>query len=340
MTPADDDNSFIEGSFEVASIGTASSVLDTTDVITPPVVEPQTDSELIVQAPEGGSLVDGFANQRIILPVDCDRGTAVQILSKQIPMNEFGLPVSYLRSDMLPYPLDTLCQGDVDVAMVKLDYVEGYPTTKKGALFWSILEHEPPEAFQLFRSFLAQAEDVGIRQLELLSNQQGIELGRVTSLYREYSWNPRAKSHDLFQAAADRKRRELRIRRTEDSHFSAAGRLKDELLVFFNDPEWINNLSPMEAIEALEKLMKIQRLSLGLTGQHSSSMAAPAGGESVEVIMRKIVGQAGGNGLNADMGSDMAALMADPAFGLQAQELIIRATRSNTPITTNQEASF
>jgi len=281
-----------------------------------------------------------WSQNRVILPEGVTKDIAVQILLKTLPRNEYGLPVAYIRSDLLPYDLEVLTQGDVDNATVKLDYSEGYPTTVKGTLFWSILEHEPPNEFQLFRRFIAQAEEVGIRQLELLAQHEGVDLYKLTVASREFLWSVRAKAHDLFQAAADKKRREFRIRSTENSHFSSAGKLIEQLLPFFNDPEWIQNLSPLEAIESLEKLYKIQRLSLGLTGQNSSSFTAPGGGETVEVIMRQLVGQGGGNGQTSEMSDDITALMADPVFGMKAQELIIRATRGTTPITTNSEASL
>lgn len=301
------------------------------------------EEEFVPPAPEEGVsdlITHDWSQQRVLLPVGATKDVAVQVLTKTLPRNEYGLPTGFIRSDLLPYDLGLLCQGDVDAAVVKLDYAEGYPTTPKGALFWSCLDHEPPQAYGLFQKFLDQPNDIGIRQLEVLAQMQNYDLGKIMEYYREFHWSVRAKSFDLFQVAADKKRREFRIRNTENKHFLSAERLVEELMPFFNDPDWINNLSPLEAIEVFEKLVKIQRLSLGLTGQNSSSFAAPGGGETVEVIMRQLIGQGGGNGQTGEMGADLAALMADPEFGMKAQELIIRATRGSTPITTNDEAAL
>jgi hypothetical protein len=283
-----------------------------------------------------------IGRQRVILPEGCSKGVAIHILSKSIPVNEYNLPIYYLRSDILPYDLGDLTQDDVDGCVASLSYAEGYPSTPENRLWWSQLPHEPFASYILFQEYLKQAVELGIRQIELLADAQKVQLEDVTEMYHEYFWSARARAYDLFQSAADRKKRELRIRSAEDHDYKLATKMMEKLQARFSeepDAEWWNELTAKEALDALEQLLKIRRLSLGLTGQHASSL--PRNGiqsESVEVIMKSLVGA--GMTAGADAATDIRSLLADPESAMMAQTLIIRATRQNTPVTDNQEATF
>jgi hypothetical protein len=279
--------------------------------------------------------------QRVILPEDCTRALAVRLLAKSIQTNEYGLPIYYLRSDLLPYDLGNLNQGEVDAAVVQLSYDEGFPTTDKNQLFWSQMPHEPQELFMLFVAYLDQPLEVGIRQLELLAQSQRVELSLVTDAFYEYFWSARARAYDLFQVAADRKKRELRIRKSEDSDFVLASNMLEQLLERFNCDEgnWWDELTAKEALDALEQLVKLKRLSLGLTGQHASSLPRAGGSsvESVENIMKQLTNAGAATEASA---MDVRALLLDPETATMAQSLIIKATRITTISTVNEQASF
>jgi hypothetical protein len=157
-----------------------------------------------------------------------------------------------------------------------------------------------------------------------------LDIETVLEVSRTYYWSIRAKAHDIFVVAADQKRRELRIRKTENNHYASAGALLDQILPKFNDPEWIEELSAKEAIEALETLMKIQRLSLGLTGQNSSSLQQGPRGASTELIMRQISKESGVAVAQENMmDNQLAMLLADESYGAKAQELILRVQTFN-----------
>jgi hypothetical protein len=272
---------------------------------------------------------------RIVLPENISRGDAVFYLASRTPKSEFGLPMWFYRSDLLP-PLDQLTQGDVDAAAEGLFYHDGYPTTQYGKSFWNQLPHEPHTAHRAFEAFIDQAQELGIRQLDLLSAQPDIEqdLETLQQLSREFYWSARARAYDLFIVAAEQKKREYRIRNMEQSHFNDSGALLARLLEKFQDPDWVDELNAKEAIEALETLVKIQRLSVGLTGQHASSNAGQTNtqGASAEFILRKITQGVGG--MNGDtsnaFSSKLDQLLADPEAGMQLQELILRVNTTDS----------
>lgn len=264
---------------------------------------------------------------RVLLPEGCARHQAVAVLMKKVRLNEFGLPPSFIRSDLLPSNLGTLTQADVDRASEGLFYYEGFPTLKNGTTFWHQLPYEPYNAYSAFMQFLEQAEDLGIRQLDLLAVQLNLELDSIQAMYHEYHWQPRSRAYDVFQVAADQKRRILRTRKMENKHYEQAGLLLDRLLQRFADPEWIEELNAKEAIEALETLMKVQRVSLGLTGANASSIsknALPAGADT-EAIIRGITRNSGlSQQAEGNFVDKLRALTENAEDGMRIQEAILR----------------
>lgn len=227
----------------------------------------------------------------IVLPENVSRADAVYILSKNIPVNQYGLPEYFIRSDLL-HSLTSLTQEDVDAASIGLFYNEGYPALEEGTAFWNQLPHEPMAAHILFQKYLSQAEETGIRQLDVLAAVEGADLDEIRAHYREFYWSSRARAYDLFIVAAEERKRQIRTRKMETTHFDQAKLLFDKLLERFmgDNSDWIDELNAKEAIEVMEMLVKIQRLSVGLTGQHASSLPQQRlpEGASTEAILQHI----------------------------------------------------
>lgn len=273
----------------------------------------------------------------IVLPDGCSRSEAVAFLSRDIPSNQYGLPQYFIRSDLLNLG-EALSQDDIDAASVGLGYHEGYPTTSEGIAFWNQLPHEPAEAFQLFRRYIDQAELHGFRQMDVLATEVGETLSRLRDLYAEFYWSARARAYDLFITAADLRKRQLRIRSMETKHYDIAMARIDELMTKFasldEDDNWVNELNAKEAVEALDTLVKLARLSVGLTGQNASSLPKNPlpDGASPQAIMEHIT-----RGASMDQGTAenfqvrLRALFDDPNSGMQLQDAIIRFTRPDTP---------
>jgi hypothetical protein len=142
----------------------------------------------------------------------------------------------------------------------------------------------------LFQKYLEQAEELGIRQLDVLGAAEGEDLDHVRALYNEFYWSARARAHDLFIEAAEVRKRQIRTRKMENSHYNQTKALFDKLMERFKDEDWIQELNAKEAIEAMETLVKLQRLSVGLTGQNASSLPRdplPAGA-STDAILQHI----------------------------------------------------
>jgi hypothetical protein len=276
-------------------------------------------------------------------PANATRGQLVQAVSKSIPHNEFGLPIFFYRSDYLHSSTNAYTQDDLNAAAVGLFYPDGYPTLESGHSFWSQLPHEPFPAYAAFKAYLDQAEELGIRQLDLLALSEGCEMATLQENYLEFYWSARARAYDLFQTAAEQRKRQLRIRKMENSHYDKAGAILAKLLEKFDQEDWIEEMSAKEAIDALETLVKVQRLSTGLTGQHASSNtrdAAPVGA-SAELTIRQLVRGAGVSERAADdFGSKLASLLTNEDDAMKIQELVLKVNTTDKQMMTHAGAHF
>lgn len=290
----------------------------------------ESSSEVLVTGEQFLVNPEDIMDERILLPDGCTRSQAVATLMQRARTNEFGLPTSFIRSDLLPTNLGLLYESDVESASEGLFYFEGYPTLSTGQTFWHQLPHEPYEAYILFTQFIEQAEELGIRQLDLLAVATNQDLDILQDRYHEYLWGVRARSHDVFCTAAEQKKRVLRTRKAENKHYDIASTLMDTLMQKFEDSDWIEELDAKAAIEVLESLVKIQRLSLGLTGQHASSMARDRlpDGASSEAIIRQITRNSGmDSGAQDNFADKLSALISNPEDGMVVQEAILRVGR-------------
>lgn len=284
------------------------------------------------QAPAGPEI--------LVFDEDATKGQIIYDLTQRIPLNEFGLPDFFFRSDLIHGT--SLDAEEIDACTVGLFYMEGYPTLQDGTTFWNQLPHEPYAKYELFQAFLDQADDIGIRQLDLLAADKKKKLEDVVDASREFFWSARARAYDLFIVAAEAKKRQRRIMKMENSHFDLTGRLIGELQArFINDEEgnWIEELNAKEAAEVLEMLVKIQRMSVGLTGQHASSTARDIGmGESSEAIIRKLAQGGGVNHASADkFGAMLQHMLEDPESGATIQAAILKVTAPNNKSTFGEE---
>jgi hypothetical protein len=279
----------------------------------------------------------------IVLPPHATRGEAVATLSRNIDVNQYGLPTYFIRSDLLP-SLDggSVTQDEVDAASVGLHYHEGYPTLSNGSAFWSQLPHEPADAYLLFKRYVDQAEETGIRQLDLLSAQEGVSLDQIRQNYMEFYWSVRSRAFDLFIVAAETKKRQLKTKKMENAHYDQAGKLLEALLQRFEDPDWINELNAKEAIEAVDTLYKVQRLSMGLTGQNASSLPKNPipEGASVQAMMEHLTR---GANLSQEAGDNFTARL-QALFtgddGMQLQDAILRFHRPADSVHTSHDATL
>jgi len=283
-------------------------------------------------------------------------------LSNSIPLNEFDLPNYYYRADMLDHnaireglrEIHGLTQQDpyagappttalfsphkgranrlrelqtlLDAATVSLDYSEGFPKTDKGLPYWQQLEAEPRECHSAFIDYLEMG---GARQLHLLS---AYDLTDLKSWFHIYGWNYRVRAFDLFKIANAQKVRLQRMLSTEDDHYFMAERILKTVDKYVGDN--IQDLLGAEDLGSLvgilEKLVKVQRISIGLPAAGGPvPEQKPQGAPTIHVITQQVVEQ-GRQSIRAEAEDGGFNLLQDDPDSLEiAQELIIRTQKTS-----------
>jgi hypothetical protein len=246
-------------------------------------------------------------------------------------------------------------------AFVELNFDHGYPGIPNGMPFWHKLEFESGFAFACFQLYLESGQD-GPRELfsvasneELLrvaSAQHQRQLGPQELLFalQEYFtlnyWSSRAKAFDLYKESAWRHQRLKRQVRTENSHFEIAEQLMAKLAVYFGSERFMNEMTPKAAIDALGKIVAIQRISLGLPASGPLAANQQPEATSFEMIMRNVAttqgaGQASGQRGVAEHTKDMLdQVLADPTAANNLQEVIIRVTSLTAQANKEPERRF
>lgn len=302
------------------------------------------------QLTNGTSLVEAAGISRVV-PKDpefensnsLDRVRIFTTLNNEIPTNEYGLPEYIYRADLVPADLNDLEFTERDrtlhSAAIELSYREGYPTLSTGRPFWARMEFEPEVLYSAFEAYLNMASEYGVRGLEVLSGEPGINLSmqRLSEAFTYFYWAPRCRAFDLFRVAAYQKVREARIMRTSDRHYLEAERLLTSLTKFFTEVDedgnltWLKDLTPGVAVTCYEKLAKLQRIALDLPAHGSSS---PQEGDipqnaHLEVILRGIAQKADGDlaDVRSRTQTDIGLLLENPEAARLAQELIIKVGR-------------
>ncbi len=269
--------------------------------------------------------------------------------SRALPTNEYGLPKFLYRPDLIPEDLFLRPQDEqaeiLGAASIDINYMEGFPAYDNQAALWSQMEFEPDDAFAAFQQYLAQGSKLGVRRLEVLAQNNEYAqhipqyyrgLTKLTELHTYYSWGPRCKAADLFEQAANAKLRERRVLSVQDSHFLESERmlkmLKDKYFDRIDEETgeyiWIEEMTPKVALEFLDKLIKIQRISLGLPAHGLADQGADGlqRHASVEVTLKQIAKMGADPDANrrSNAGAGLDLLLADPETAMLAQQLIVK----------------
>jgi hypothetical protein len=206
-----------------------------------------------------------------------DTRSLIEQLVMTIPLNEYGLPVFFYRADLLDYTLfqtiptvaeARFLQQLLSNAIVQLSYAQGFPTLEDGSPIWGPLPWEPETSYNLFTQYV---EQVGVRSLHTLNRKEGnyrseIPIATVNEYFSLYYWKVRARSYDLFASAHMQRKRVARLLSTEDRHFQVADDLMKKIkqrIGQFEEEDFID-VGPKEAADILEKLVRVQRISVGL----------------------------------------------------------------------------
>lgn len=264
-------------------------------------------------------------------------------LNAALPLNEYNLPEYIFRPDMLDYvmitsvleqisttttsfpPAQDLAAGLEDIsamldsAMMQVSYSEGYPTIGANIPFWNKMEFEPQEAYD---AFIRYVELGGARKLVDLEAFDINDLNEWNSLF---FWSFRVTAFDLYRVVDHQRRRVQRMLLVEDDHYTRSSKIMKKLDMYFENLDLSGDdvdLTPEKAVAMLEKLVKIQRVSVGL----------PANGESKEnnevrqdVNVNVLMNRAQGSKKPETDGDDLIDILTDdPDLVDDAQDLIIR----------------
>ena len=253
----------------------------------------------------------------------------IRELTKNLPLNEYNLPLFIYRADLV----DSGCVIDADLeeldlssvndmlnaASLTLSYEQGFPTIGKGEPLWSILPYESRDAFDAFLQYLEQP---GARKI---SDIASIPLEVTSEWAIQNYWQIRARAYDLYKLAHHTRLREHRILKLNDSHYVEGERLFQQLIKALGDklqdPEALSEMPVKDMISALDKVAKLQRAALGL----STAGAAKDTDQKmpqVEVIMREVSQQ--GKVEQREEDTDMTSLLQNPDLLQKAQEVIIK----------------
>lgn len=279
----------------------------------------------------------------------------IQQLTQMLPLNEFGLPDYIYRPDLLDHRhLSELMrkfhfgkrslidqstinnnalqerragskeiQSMLDAASIALDYSRGYPVLPSGQLLWRKLDFEDDKCYSMFESFLLLG---GERQISDLFAYELDELKEISHLFY---WNIRAKAFDLYQIAHHQKVKMQRLLTVEDNHYEIANKLLARVSSYLNDCDMNDEtLTPEKGINMLEKLVKIQRISVGLPANGESKENNDDSRRSVKpfnVIMQQITQNSGERREQTD---NFDELMDDPKLLEAAQEIILKRSGS------------
>lgn len=249
-------------------------------------------------------------------------------LNSILPLNEFNLPRYFYRADLLDFhrladlrrdDSETQLQETLESATVMLDYHHGYPTLDGGMPFWTQLGYESTEAYGAFALYVEQA---GARTFVGMT---AYDPALLAEWFHTYCWMYRAKAYDMFRITHHSRMRMHRIMDTEDNHYLESQKIYARLIKAFGGKtqEELAAMEPNDLINALEKVVKIQRVSAGLPASGAPESARNEHPLSVEVQMRQIAKSDGTHQVNEE-DHDTFALLQNPDALKSAQELIIK----------------
>jgi hypothetical protein len=255
-------------------------------------------------------------------------------LNNSLPLNKYNLPDYIYRADMVDHGLMLKALGDIEqapekstaiaadvhamltAAMVEVDYSEGYPRILETP-FWYDLPWEPKESYTQFQAYLDLG---GVRQLHQLI---GYDIGEARNNFHMYLWSFRVKAYDMYVIAHHQKLRIQRALSTEDKHYRMAEGLITQLKAEIQrrGNAFLEGIEPDKAVAMLEKLVRVQRISVGLAANGDSGPMPISKTPTVTAIMEEIA-EAEGSKQEED-NQITEDLMNNPEALEQAQNLIV-----------------
>ena len=198
-------------------------------------------------------------------------GQRVANYQNNIERLDNNLPLAYIDPQVIVEHLteEELIQQEIDQATIAIDYLEGFPVVN-GLPFWERLDCEPLDYYKLFKIYRNQKNTDSTRSFEKLIEQTTTKIGYLYALSKIYHWQDRCKAFDLFNSFLIDKERSKAIKIMEGKHKKTAEKmweLCEKYLTELEDkPDKLLNFKPAEFKSLLVEARKLERLSLGLSG--------------------------------------------------------------------------
>lgn len=283
-------------------------------------------------------------------------GTAITIgtkadvfrsLNSNLPLNDYHLPDFIYRADLIPAELFSSMYTHSDrkdmlsAATVRLTFDHGYPAINETSPFWEQLPLESPDAFNAFMVFLELPDKSNhenpIRLLPHIAAITGLDISRITEYAHVYYWHWRSRAYDLFIVASHRKQREQRIISIEGHHFTMAekllgsiiqlaeGKLK-KALAHVDDEDYEDDTKLRDLIAIADTLVKVQRISVGLPSNGTSSLTLNEGTRhsNASDTFKDIAKTSSGEEATTRRSDEMDSLLASPEDLAMVQNMMTR----------------
>lgn len=225
------------------------------------------------------------------------QGQLIDAINKHVPQNEYHMPLFIYRPDFLIFDvikglmLDQnitnrwraeQLEGILTNSIMHLKYAEGFPTDDNGRPIWERWEFETPDDHKMFMSYLEMGGSRAIHKMVAWPIEQVLETSRVNY------WGLRVEAFDIYRVAHHERIKLHRALDVEDSHFNVAQSTIAKLSDYLKSitAEDLKELGLKGAVDAFEKLAKIQRLSVGLKDRDSGEMLKTP---SMTKIMQKLL---------------------------------------------------
>lgn len=284
------------------------------------------------------------------------KGEVFKILNQELPLNEYGCPDYIYRADLVPSNIFEYSSRDrsqiLESAAIEITFFHGYPAVEETTPFWEQLPCEGTEAYNAFVTYLempekSQAENP-IRLLPMLSSLLERPIEELSAWAHMYYWHFRGRAYDLFLVACHRKQREQRLMTMEGKHFREAEAHLQKVNKIANhkfdtimraiasgeadESAELDEVKLKDLIDMMERLVKIQRISVGLSASNSTtnnniSITPHA---SPNDSLKEIAAESTHKQKESRRSAEMDALLENPDDLVQIQDLMTRLANSGS----------
>jgi hypothetical protein len=178
------------------------------------------------------------------------------------------------------------------------------------------MDYEDDKSFACFETYIEQGLHYprnlfGVAQSqELRALIPDLTNAQLREMYVLYYWKDRAKAFDLYQHSANRHIRQRRALQTDNYLYDKSSKLLEQVIDAIDTPEFMDQLKydPSAAFGAMEKLVKIRRVSAGLPSlaPEESNPNKNNQGPSTRVDIQVGSPTQGSNGGNRDVRGKLA----------------------------------